>query len=89
MHNSKVSFTLKKQGENSSDIRTPPDSTAVDNIRIIYGPTVAKELLEVSADDEKLKFKLHGFISNANYSVKKCIFLLFINHRLVESSGMS
>ncbi|XP_068203358.1 DNA mismatch repair protein Mlh1-like [Palaemon carinicauda] len=88
VHNSKVSFTLKKQGENSTDIRTPPNSTAVDNIRLIFGPTVAKELLELSVEDDKLKFKVSGYISNANYSVKKCVFLLFINHRLVDSSAL-
>lgn len=26
-------------------------------------------------------FKMNGYISNANYSVKKCIFLLFINRK--------
>lgn len=41
-----------------------------------------RELLEVNHEDEKLKFKLHGFVSNANYSVKKCVFLLFINREL-------
>lgn len=88
VHNSKVGFTLKKQGDNTTDIRTPPNSTVVDNIRTIYGPSVAKELLEVSFGDEKLKFTCSGYISNANYSVKKCIFLLFINHRLVDSSAL-
>ena len=46
-----------------------------------------RELLEIEADDDKLKFKLKGYISNANYSTKKFIMLLFINHRLVESTG--
>ena len=32
--------------------------------------------------------KLHGYVSNANYSIKRCTLLLFINHRLVESSAL-
>ncbi|XP_028940391.1 DNA mismatch repair protein Mlh1 isoform X3 [Antrostomus carolinensis] len=31
---------------------------------------------------------MKGYITNANYSVKKCTFLLFINHRLVESAAL-
>ncbi|KAK7072700.1 DNA mismatch repair protein [Halocaridina rubra] len=88
IHNAKVGFTLKKQGENSTDIRTPPNSTVVDNVRTIYGPSVAKELLEITCSDEQLKFTCSGYISNANYSVKKITMLLFINHRLVESSAL-
>lgn len=42
IHNSHVGFTLKKQGESLADIRTPPNSTVVDNIRTIYGNTIAK-----------------------------------------------
>ena len=38
-----------------------------------------RELMEITHNDEKLGFKVHGWISNANYSVKKPIFLLFIN----------
>jgi hypothetical protein len=41
----------------------------------------------VDAVDEMLKLKLKGHISNVNYSAKKHIMLLFINHRLVESAG--
>ncbi|GFG36808.1 hypothetical protein Cfor_08643 [Coptotermes formosanus] len=88
IHNSHVGFTLKKQGESLADIRTPPNSTVVDNIRTIYGNTIARELLEVDAVDETLKLKLKGYISNVNYSAKKHIMLLFINHRLVESAAL-
>jgi len=42
IHNAHVGFTLKKQGESLADIRTPPNSTVVDNIRIIYGSNIAK-----------------------------------------------
>lgn len=87
VHNYRVGFTLKKQGDNATDVRTPPNSTAVDNIRTIYSPSVARELLELTCEDTNLKFSVKGYISNANYSVKRCIFLLFINHRLVESTG--
>lgn len=41
----------------------------------------------MDAVDEMLKLKLKGHISNVNYSAKKHIMLLFINHRLVESAG--
>ena len=88
IHNSGVAFTLKKQGENMASVRTTASATVVDNIRAIYGPSVAKELLEVSLDNHKYSFKMHAHISNANYSVKKFTFLLFINHRLVDSSSL-
>lgn len=88
VHNCSVGFTLKKQGENTADVRTPAKSSYVDNIRTIYGPSIAKELLEVEHEDKKLSFSCHGYVTNANYSMKKCIFLLFINHRLVDSSSL-
>ncbi|XP_005096287.1 DNA mismatch repair protein Mlh1 [Aplysia californica] len=88
IHNCTVGFTLKKQGESMADVRTPSGSTYVDNIRAIYGVSVSRELLEVSKEDTKLGFAMKALISNANYSVKKSIFLLFINHRLVDSSGI-
>lgn len=88
IHNSKVGFSLKKQGETLSDIRTLPNSTVVDNVRTIYGNAIARELLEVTSEDEVLKFKLQGYVTNVNYSTKKMVFLLFINHRLVESSAL-
>ncbi|XP_014663544.1 PREDICTED: DNA mismatch repair protein Mlh1-like isoform X2 [Priapulus caudatus] len=88
IHNAKVGFTLKKFGESSADIRTPPNSTVTDNIRLTYGSTVARELLPISHEDKTFAFKLTGQISSASYSLKKSIFLIFINHRLVDCSTL-
>ncbi|KAM6169209.1 DNA mismatch repair protein Mlh1 isoform 2-T2 [Rhynchocyon petersi] len=88
IHNSGISFSVKKQGETVADVRTLPNATTVDNIRSIFGNAVTRELIEVECEDKTLAFRMNGYISNANYSVKKCIFLLFINHRLVESSSL-
>lgn len=86
IHNAKVGFALRKTAENN-DIRTQPGSNCTENIRIVYGNIIARELIEVDMKNENLKFNLHGYISNVNYSTKKFNFLLFINHRLVECSS--
>lgn len=88
VHNSRIGFTVKKHGDSTADVRTPVNSTHVDNIRAIFGPSIAKELLEITHENQKMSFKLHCYITNANYSMKKCTFLLFINHRLVDSSTL-
>uniref|UniRef100_A0AAY4E1M2 DNA mismatch repair protein MLH1 n=1 Tax=Denticeps clupeoides TaxID=299321 RepID=A0AAY4E1M2_9TELE len=88
IHNSGKSFTVKKQGEMVAEVKTLPNASILDNIRVVFGVVVSRELIEVGCDDQKLSFKLKGYISNANYSVKKCIVILFINHRLVESSAL-
>uniref|UniRef100_A0A674KDV9 DNA mismatch repair protein MLH1 n=1 Tax=Terrapene triunguis TaxID=2587831 RepID=A0A674KDV9_9SAUR len=88
IHNSGISFSVKKQGDTVADVRTLSNATTVDNIRSIFGNAVSRELIEVGCEDGKLAFKMKGYITNANYSVKKCMFLLFINHRLVESSAL-
>lgn len=88
IHNSGKSFSVKKQGETVADVRTLPNASVVDNIRGVFGNAVSRELIEVGCEDQKLAFKVKGFISNANYSVKKCILILFINHRLVESTAL-
>uniref|UniRef100_A0A1A8JBC5 DNA mismatch repair protein MLH1 n=2 Tax=Nothobranchius kuhntae TaxID=321403 RepID=A0A1A8JBC5_NOTKU len=88
VHNSGKSFSVKKQGETVADVRTLPNASVTDNIRSIFGNAVSRELIEVNSEDQKLAFKMKGYVSNANYSVKKCILILFINHRLVESSAL-
>ncbi|XP_018013384.1 DNA mismatch repair protein Mlh1 [Hyalella azteca] len=88
VHNATVGFSLKKQGENSVDLRTPPNSTPEENIRIVFGSAIANELLPISFSDERLQVKCSGLVTNANYSCKRCVMLLFINHRLVDSVGI-
>uniref|UniRef100_A0A7N8XQT0 DNA mismatch repair protein MLH1 n=1 Tax=Mastacembelus armatus TaxID=205130 RepID=A0A7N8XQT0_9TELE len=88
IHNSGKSFSVKKQGETVADVRTLPNASVVDNIRGVFGNAVSRELIEVCCEDQKFAYKMKGYISNANYSVKKCILILFINHRLVESSAL-
>ena len=54
-----------------------------DNIGCVFGQPIARELLEVSAEDKKLGFKMNGYVSNANYSMKKLLIILFINRKFV------
>lgn len=86
VHNSRVSFTLRKQGETIT-LRTPSNSSQLANVRIIYGSEVANELKRVECESDQLQFKMFALTTSVNYSSKKFTFLLFINHRLVESPG--
>ncbi|KAI8851202.1 hypothetical protein BC829DRAFT_425062 [Chytridium lagenaria] len=86
IHNSKVAFTCKKVGSNTADVRTQQNATPLDNVRLVYGANVAKELLELKDQHDVLECAVAGLISNANFSVKKMTFILFINGRLVESA---
>lgn len=86
IHNAAIGFSLRKLGENIS-LRTPPNSTTIENIRIVYGGDVARELLPIETNDEQLQFKMLALVTSVKYSSKKSTFLLFINHRLVESTS--
>jgi DNA mismatch repair ATPase MutL len=105
------------------DFHTPLTSSTLDNIKIVYGAAVARELIDLEIDSDiditndnnagnnnsldddfmgktvnnndnglhqpvKLKFSLKGKISNANYSCKKSVCIIFINNRLVDCSSL-
>lgn len=82
IHNAGVSFSCRKQGSNIADVQTSTGATTVDNIRLLHG-SVASELLDIDKTFDELRFKMNGHISNANYSVKKMTFLLFINRMCI------
>ncbi|XP_016943459.3 DNA mismatch repair protein Mlh1 [Drosophila suzukii] len=88
VHNPHVGFTLRKQGDAHPALRTPVASSRSENIRIIYGAAISKELLEFSYRDDVFKFEADCLITQVNYSAKKSQMLLFINQRLVESTAL-
>ena len=69
-------------------ISTPVAANTIDRIRQIHGSAVANELVEFKAEDQKLGFRSSGYVTNANYHVKRTVILLFINHRSVESTAI-
>ncbi|XP_055592551.1 DNA mismatch repair protein Mlh1 [Uranotaenia lowii] len=87
VHNPQTAFILKKFGENAS-IRTQAKSTVENNIKTIYGSSIGKALMKLDIDDDILQLKVSGFITNVNFSLKKSLFVLFINHRAVESTNL-
>lgn len=88
VHCKGVGFTCKKAGESSSSLSIQAQTTTSDRIRQIYGSTVGNELIDFEAADERWGFKGHILASNANYHIKKTVFLLFINNRSVESTHL-
>lgn len=104
VHNPVIAFMCKKSGSASPDLSTPSSSETPAAIRLLYGHSIAKELLHVklsSSDKEREETDMDedhrddaeswnavSYFTNANYQAKKTICLLFINHRLVESPRM-
>lgn len=88
IHNSSIAFLLKKHGENNS-IRTSGNGNREENIQLIYGANVTTDMVHAELDDKEMRFKMTASVTTGNYNtMKKGIFLLFINHRLVESSNL-
>ncbi|KAH7907575.1 histidine kinase-like ATPase [Hygrophoropsis aurantiaca] len=95
VHNPNVSFVCKKAGSSSPELSTPSSSDITQTIRLLYGHTIAKELVHITSssetndehggDDDPESWTAEAYFTNANYQAKKTVFLLFINHRLVES----
>ncbi|PVI03503.1 DNA mismatch repair protein mutL [Periconia macrospinosa] len=88
VHCAGVAFSCKKHGGSAADITIPVAANTVDRIRQIHGSALANELVHLKAENDRWGFKCDGWISNANYSVKRTTLLLFINHRSVESQAI-
>ncbi|GKT59524.1 DNA mismatch repair protein [Colletotrichum tofieldiae] len=88
IHCKGVAFSCKKHGESGASVSVQASAGEVDRIRQIYGSGVANELMQFSTSEDRWGFKATGWATNANYNIKKTTFLLFINHRCVESTNI-
>jgi len=88
VHCSNVAFSCKKHGDSAMGISVISNATTHDRIRQVYGNGVASELLNFEVANDRWGFKSKGWISSLNHSSKRTVFLLFINHRSVESSAI-
>lgn len=68
----------------ASDVRTELCSSVKDNIRAGFGSSVANELLSFDIDIAQATATASAYVSSANFSMKKAVFILFINGRLVD-----
>jgi DNA mismatch repair protein MLH1 len=95
-----VSFSCKKQGDAAADVAVAAGASTLDAIANVFGSHVRKELVAVSAhldaDDASgaegsaatASFAANGYASGPNLSLKKGVFILFINSRLVDCGAL-
>ena len=86
VHREGISFSCRKHGDPSAGISVPAAASATDRIRQIHGNGAASELVKLEASDAEYHYTLSGLASTVNYHAKRISFLLFINHRSVEST---
>ncbi|KNZ81633.1 DNA mismatch repair protein Mlh1 [Termitomyces sp. J132] len=56
IHNPKVAFVCKKAGSPTPDLSSPSASETPNNIRLLYGHSIAKELVPVQVSSKDKKF---------------------------------
>ncbi|KAJ2005929.1 DNA mismatch repair protein [Coemansia thaxteri] len=84
IHNSGVAFTCRKIGAPKADLSTPQGASIITNIRQVFGAKIASSLVEIEHSDGHFDFRFKGLVSSASHEMHKSVFLLFINHRLVD-----
>jgi DNA mismatch repair protein MLH1 len=82
-----VSFSCRKQSAGAADVHAPASSDRRSVVGQLYGAALSKELVDVRGDDlstegeDPVVFSYHGLMSNPNFSLKRGVFMLFVNGR--------
>ncbi|CAI5759555.1 unnamed protein product [Candida verbasci] len=88
IHTQHAGFTCKKHGDPLQQLNTRPNLPLKERIRIVYGASIANELLEFINNEKGHDLgllQMSGCITNANYNNKKKMTpIIFINNRLVS-----
>lgn len=80
LHNSGVAIVCKKHGENTTDVHTAKGATVPDNIKVLYGHAVSRELIHAETKDETYGLTdFRAWFTNPNFNLKKTTFIIFIN----------
>ncbi|KAJ2607916.1 DNA mismatch repair protein [Coemansia sp. RSA 1365] len=86
IHNSGTAFTCRKLGGPKADLNTLHGASTITNIRQVFGAKISNSLVEIQHKDQELQAEFKGHVSSAAHEMHKSVFLLFINHRLVDHS---
>lgn len=88
VHCSHVAFSIKKHGESGAGFSISASASKLDRIKQTNGTALSKEIVAFECEDRRWGVRATGYASNANYSGKRTMLLLFINHRSVESPAI-
>ncbi|KAG0144880.1 hypothetical protein CROQUDRAFT_716413 [Cronartium quercuum f. sp. fusiforme G11] len=88
IHNEGVAISCKKAGSANPDVNTSASATTLETIGRLQSEQLKKELIRLKFEDEDLDYKVDGYFSGANFTLKKPTTLIFINHRLVDCSPL-
>eukprot|EP00172_Hildenbrandia_rubra_P001271 Plantae.Rhodophyta-Hildenbrandia_rubra.ctg18156.p1 GENE.Plantae.Rhodophyta-Hildenbrandia_rubra.ctg18156~~Plantae.Rhodophyta-Hildenbrandia_rubra.ctg18156.p1 ORF type:complete len:720 (+),score=99.32 Plantae.Rhodophyta-Hildenbrandia_rubra.ctg18156:2406-4565(+) len=87
-----IAMSCKKSQDggtaNGADLVSDMKATVRDNLRSAFGTFMEREMLDFKVSLPKYEIEADASCTNANYHMKRALFILFINGRLVDCSPL-